>query len=387
MRKNYITLIATLLFSSVVFAQQYEYKLTEINSKVVPDYYKYMYDEANGRLDSATHYFESDGYIFDCTNKYVYDEKGNEVQERGFQKFEGDDFYTYTMYINYTYDDQGRVTSRTNFNRDFYGGDQFILGGVYEYIYEGDKLVQRNSYWDLERTDKFEEVKYSYDEQGRLSEENYYSSIFDDGLQFANGTKYIYNDEGRLSEKIKTVANMITYEPEAGGGEEFTYSADGNIVKWLRYNRNPEEPEDIEYFTFDTDLKKENTLYPVEKEWDGTIYLNSQNAVLSDTVYQTDWTGQLGVYDILEMKYEPVVTTGISTVRPATQTMMQVSYENGTVRLTGVKDNEQVRVYSASGLMMTDNKYNSKEGVDLSSLPTGAYIISSNEGSVKVLKK
>lgn len=87
------------------------------------------------------------------------------------------------------------------------------------------------------------------------------------------------------------------------------------------------------------------------------------------------------------MKYEPVVTTGISTVRPSTQTMMQVSYENGTVRLTGVKDNEQVRVYSTSGLMMTDNKYNSKDGVDLSGLPTGAYIISSNEGSVKVWKK
>lgn len=387
MRKNYITLIAALLFSSASFAQQYEYKLTEMNSKVIPEYYRYIYDDANGRLDSASHYYETDGAIYDCTSKYVYNDKGQEVLEKGYQKFEGDNFYTYTIQIKYTYDEQGRLASRTNFNLDFVNRDVFRLGGVYEYVYDGDKLVQRNAYWDEARSSKFEEVKYSYDEQGRLSEENYYSAMFGDGMQFANGSKYYYDEQGRLSEITKTVANMITYVPEAGGGEEFTYSADGNIVKWLRYNRNPDEPEDIEYFTYNTDLKRENTLYPVENEWDGTIYLNSQNAILSDTVYQNDWTGQLDIYDILEMKYEPVVTTGISTVRPSTQTMMQVSYENGTVHLTGVKDNEQVRVYSTSGLMMTDNKYNSKDGVDLSGLPTGAYIISSNEGSVKVWKK
>lgn len=387
MRKNYITIITALLLSSASFAQQYEYKLTEMNSEVIPEYYKYIYDDANGRLDSSAHYYETDGAVYDCTSKYVYDEKGKEVLYKGYQKFKGDDFYTYTIQIKYTYDDQGRPASRTNFNLDFINKDQFRLGGVYEYVYDGDKLVQRNGYWDEARTTKFEEVRYTYDEKGRLSDENYYSATSDGGMVFANGITYVYDDQDRMVEKIKTISNMFTYEPEPSGGEMFTYNDKGNIVKWARYNISKDNPEDIEYYTFDPDLKTANTLYPVENEWDGTIYLNSDNAVIKDTVYSTDWSGELGIYDVIDMKYEPVITTGISTVRPDRQTMTQVSYENGTVRLTGVKDNEQVRVYSASGLMMTKNNYNQRDGIDISSLPTGAYIISSREGSVKVWKK
>ena len=36
------------MLSSASFAQQYEYKLSEMNSKYTPEYYKYMYDEDNG---------------------------------------------------------------------------------------------------------------------------------------------------------------------------------------------------------------------------------------------------------------------------------------------------------------------------------------------------
>ena len=83
MRKTYFTFIAALMLSSASFAQQYEYKLSEMNSKYTPEYYKYVYDEDNGRLDSTAHYYELDGYVYDTGNKYVYDEQGNEVLEKG----------------------------------------------------------------------------------------------------------------------------------------------------------------------------------------------------------------------------------------------------------------------------------------------------------------
>lgn len=65
------------MLSSASFAQQYEYKLSEMNSKYTPEYYN------NGRLDSTAHYYELDGYVYDTGNKYVYDEQGNEVLEKG----------------------------------------------------------------------------------------------------------------------------------------------------------------------------------------------------------------------------------------------------------------------------------------------------------------
>lgn len=64
-----------------------------------------------------------------------------------------------------------------------------------------------------------------------------------------------------------------------------------------------------------------------------------------------------------------------------------MAYDNGTVRLTGISENEQVRVYSPSGLMMNMKNYNPQEGIDMSNMPSGAYIISTKHGSVKVWKK
>lgn len=387
MRKTYFTFIAALMLSSASFAQQYEYKLSEMNSKYTPEYYKYMYDEDNGCLDSTAHYYELDGYVYDTGNKYVYDEQGNEVLEKGYQKFSGDDFYTYSTQIRYTYDEKGRLASRTNFNLDFDGSD-FLLGGVYEYVYEGDKLVQRNAYWDEERTNKFEEAIYTYDEKGRLDEEKYYSAFFGGEMEYSNGYKYVYDDKDRVVEKLGTMLDLMTYEIVEAGGEVFEYDANSNIEEWYKYNESKDDVTQRELYTFDTAIKSAKTLYPVENEWDGTVYLNSTNAVLTDTIYSSDWfTGELGIYDVYELKYTPVTPTGIGTVRTTTTDMVQASYENGTVRLTGVKDNEQVRVYSTSGLMMNMKRYNAKDGIDMSSLPAGAYIIATGRGSVKVWKK
>lgn len=380
-------MIAAFLLAVTSYAQQYEYKLASIKSNLSNDYYLYFYDEHNGRIDSSKQYYEVDGYSYDCALKYIYDENGNEILEKGYQKFSGDDFYTYSTQIRYTYDEQGRVLTRTNFNLDF-DRTNFQLGGVYEYIYEGDKLVKRNSYWDEERTDKFEEAIYTYDDKGRLEEENYYSSFFGDEMTFSNGIKYIYDDQDRVIEKVNTMGDFFTGEPSPAGGEILTYNEAGNLVEWISFSQTKDSPSKRDVYTHDLTLETAKTLYPVENEWDGTAYLTSKNAVLTDTVYNTDWiTGELGLYDELMMEYTPVISTGINTLSPTAKTTMQVAYDNGTVRLTGISENEQVRVYSPSGLMMNMKNYNPQEGIDMSNLPSGAYIISTKHGSVKVWKK
>lgn len=71
-------------------------------------------------------------------------------------------------------------------------------------------------------------------------------------------------------------------------------------------------------------------------------------------------------------------------IRPAVKDMVQAVYADGRVRLTGVAENEPVRVYSQTGVLMDMKKYNSQEGISISSMPAGAYIISTRLGSVKV---
>ena len=390
MKKNYILLplVAALMSAQAVKADGYEYKLVSVKSKYATEYYNYIYDEQNGRLDSAAHYSESDGYVYDCTTKYEYDADGNEILEKGYQKFDGDDFYTYSTQIHYTYDEQGRLASRTNYNLDF-DRVNFSLGGVYEYVYEDGRLVKRNSYWDLERTNKFEEMVYTYDEQGRLAEEAAYSAFFTDEMTFSSGIKYVYDDQDRVIEKITLMGDFYTGEPMPAGGEAFTYDEAGNLVKWVKYSDTQDDVTQSETYTHDTSIATAETLFPVGNEWDGTAYLNSKNAVVSDTIYTSDWfTGELGLYDVLEMEYSPIVATGVGRIRAAAGEPVQVaSYDGGTVRLTGVADNETVRVYSPAGLMMQSKGYNPQDGLDISGLPAGAYIISTEQGSVKIYKK
>ena len=92
---------------------------------------------------------------------------------------------------------------------------EFELGGVYEYVYEGDKLVKRNTYVDEALTEKFEEVIYTYDDKGRLDEENVYSSFFGDEMTFSSGTKYIYDDKDRMVEKISTIGDFFHRREDA----------------------------------------------------------------------------------------------------------------------------------------------------------------------------
>lgn len=173
MKKLYVLIIAAL--ASTMVCRAYEHKLVSMKSSVTPEYYTYMYDELNGRIDSTLHYEEMDGMVFDVTYKYVYDENWREIQEKGYQKFTGDDEYTYTMQIHYTYDAQGRLATRTNYNINAEHTD-FVMGGIYEYIYDDEgRLVGRDCYFDKERAEKFEEGIYEYDEKGRLWKESYYA--------------------------------------------------------------------------------------------------------------------------------------------------------------------------------------------------------------------
>ena len=63
------------------------------------------------------------------------------------EKFSGDDFYTYSTQVRYTYDENGRILSRANYNLNRKKGE-FELGGVYEYVYEGDEVDKVLEYID-----------------------------------------------------------------------------------------------------------------------------------------------------------------------------------------------------------------------------------------------
>ena len=100
------------------------------------------------------------------------------------------------------------------------------------------------------------------------------------------------------------MGDFFTGEPRLAGGEILTYNEAGNLVEWISFNETKDNPSKRDVYTHDLTLETANTLYPVENEWDGTAYLTSKNAVLTDTVYNTDWiTGELGQNDFSLMNF------------------------------------------------------------------------------------
>lgn len=116
--------------------------------------------------------------------------------EKGYQKFSGDDFYTYST-----------------------------------------------------------QIRYTYDEKGRLDEEKYYSAFFGGEMEFSNGYKYVYDDKDRVVEKLGTMLDLMTYEIVEAGGEVFEYDANGNIEEWYKYNESKDDVTQRELYTFDTAIK------------------------------------------------------------------------------------------------------------------------------------
>ncbi len=389
MKKHYTLMLIAATASSMMMAQPSQ-KLAKIESTIVPDNEVYFYDETNCRLDSATEYSVDDEWEYVTAYKYIYDEKGNEILQKGYQKFTGDDFYTYSTQIHYTYDEQNRVVTRINYNLSL-DHTQFEIGGTYVYVYDGDKLVERNDYWGLETTDEnlFSHTEYTYNEDGTLKTEySYAPDFFTSEMMFSYGLDYIYDDQGRLVEKEISYLDYSTYQPVKDGGEIYKWDDNGNIVEWVNYSGdNPENVIQREEYAYDLNMLSSDCLFPATQEWDGEIYTKSHNALSSITVYSMTNEGTLGLYDISEMTYEPFGSgSGIAGIK-AKDKVMQARCADGIVSLSGVDYNEMVRIYNTAGLMMNVNRYNPSEGIDINNLPAGVYIIATKQGTAKIMKK
>ena len=158
----------------------------------------YEYD-ADGLL-SIVHYGKASGYISN-TSVFEYDEQGRVISKLNTITDSDDPNYKY----EYTYNDDGSF-------KECYLGFSMISNEL-ENSSEGYKLYNADGLITEYYTGKLDNqyVYYSYDENGRLVNEEDYS-----GDLFKGNTVYTYDEEGRLIQKDK-------------------YSASGNISYTMVY--------------------------------------------------------------------------------------------------------------------------------------------------------
>lgn len=359
------------------------HRLSSVTSDSGLEEYRYFYDSSN-RLDSTWAYFVS-GEEYYSTDKYIYDENGRLTEVKGYQLIDGE--YKYINHIYYGYDDNGNLVKRTNYNFDPFGSGEFILGGVYEYLYdENGRMTTRNAYFDEEQTDLFEIGRFTYNSNGQKETESYYSVLWEGEEEFSSAIRYVYREDGTLQEKVFQIFDYETMGPMDFGGETFTYDNDGDISMWVKYSSSPEEPSEKGMYTYDKELALKDVVLPLNNEDKNDITDNSVHAMVSDTVYKTDMvTGVLGFFDIFHYNYTKLEDIAVSSV--VSDAALHVFVDaSGHLVLNGGGNSGMVRIYDMSGHPVMSVRCGA-EGADVSSLPAGVYCVTSDAGAAKFVKR
>ena len=162
-----------------------------------------FYNEKNLPVKHVVTYDNGDQIVFD----FEYDDKNNLIRKASSisEKL----LYEY----KYIYDESNNLIKKL-----------YSLQGsnyVYEYAYdENNNLIYDSSFEEWRDTKIVK--RYTYDNNGNLVKYEY-STTYD----YFNVTTYVYNSEGQLIKAIETNGDG-NYTI---GKHEFTYAADGNLIK------------------------------------------------------------------------------------------------------------------------------------------------------------
>lgn len=240
------------------------------------------------------------------------DSHGNIIRISEWQWLYGE--FKFVNYVDYTYDEQDRITSRTNYN--LFGG-QWTLGGVYTYTYDA---LGQHTLTELEMGGIVEQkIEYTY-ENGLLKEETWF---WREQMQYVptERIRYTYDANNRLLQKLDEMYEGGIYSTYRR--HEYTYNEKGNCTSHIAYNGSDFVTEKRLYTYSDMLLSEtlmpyspEEMVRPIDTEGNTNVYTREEYWAL-DADYRLqhicDYTYEYIGID--ESAVENVTTDEIEKVR------------------------------------------------------------------------
>lgn len=336
----------------------------QLNSFEASDGYEIQEFTYNADNQFTDLYWQRMG-VDDCHEVMSYNADGQMVRIDGYQLM--DTGWTHVYYIEYTYDMNGRLASRANYN----AVSNWSQGGFYTYSYNADGqilLIELTMGGTL-----FQTVEYEYVD-GRLDNE-----IWSYGYAIMEMSyKYEYHYTG------DNMTSTYCYEYENGswvyaGREEYQYDANGNCTLYQKLSRDGAVTEKSVY-NFNDHLLA-NTVMPFTPETERPVVYNNKNVYFVEEYYTIDNDNQLQYVCDYEYLYGPC------SIENHQMTPQWSAYPNPASQSVTLQNvcGEQVEIYNMQGVLQSSFKAQSdNETVSVSSLPVGMYIVKVGQTTRKV---
>ena len=308
---------------------------------------------------------------YTVVDSMTYDANGNMVRLSGWQRLDGEMQNVY--YIDYTYNEAGLITSRTNYNN--FGGS-WELGGVYNYTYNAQNQLVLTTLTMGNMV--YQKTEYQYDGDNCVLE-LWYSYNFDvNGLLPSEKYVTTYAD-GRKVLMLDSISSDGTYWMYNG---KYTYAYDnrGNCTEYHHYDNYNREIERSVY-TYDNSKPLASTLIPHNPEMERPRTYNNVDACVREAWYTVDVDQVLQyvcdyIYDYSDINaalHSPVAERVALYPNPASAHVTLVGLPEGV---------SQVQIYDLSGkLVSTQHAGSSHMTMDVSGFVPGCYVVRLTQGA------
>jgi len=359
-------LLFTFTFAALASSAQ-SLRLKSIISSDELESNTFEYNE-DGKVASRFHVEDwYDGFVF--KDVFTYNELGQLVEDNTWQELADFTDLKNVCRLKYTYDEQGRLKTRDNYNVFNMTTFEFEHSAciVYDYDDMGRKL-RDTYYWANDLKTPFMYLDYTYDADDRLArvEETQYDMYYQDYLTLG-ATTYEYNSKGQLTKETYVSLDGVQEYPVSCE----VYSYIGNDV--VRHESQTGDGIANSRFEFDYDMTVpvSDVLYPESHEYKIESSHNFAHKRLRDKVWIADMDDVLQYSHDMNYTYEENTANAIQNVNADNATKFVYNVENGKIHLNG---ETMVRVMDMSGKTVLSTTSNSD--IDLSSLPTGSYVVS-----------
>ena len=390
MKTKKLLLMLCLVCTSTAFSQKMY--LTRAYSPFTE--VKYTYGENDRVIEME------DRASYTLKSKFTYNDLNQCIREDNYQLMD-DDEWLHASYLVYTYDENGNLATRINYNLDLFSHELVKTGLMaYEYDDKHHLIVENTGLFMGEEKDKvvpYMRRTFTYDENGKkktvLYEEN--EEMWGDEDPVWNESikgVYHYNDLGKLDIDSSFTVSYETGEWVYCDKNTYAYDKNGNITLHEYYYGAADGTRwsisSFDEYEYDPTTSAAEYVYPINHEIVWPKFDNIVNKRVKEISHQKDDDGIMQLYDTYIYEYSPTGTSSIETAQVSDSGKMLI-YPNPVKESFTLKLEDKrmpVYIYDAEGRLKVS--FSDAEGtLNVSELPTGIYFVKCGKYTTKLVKE